>query len=122
RTSPGTLSTPQPAVDGTEVDGDANLFHADGPPSSFWSSSRIILTRSFLLWWLQPAGPMIAGFVGGRRSGSPMKGVTAALLPVITIYVANAAYAHNFASRQIDFVASLPLVVSDAVSSILPFL
>ncbi len=122
RTPRGTRESHHPGVYRIEVDGEANRLHGDGPPFSFWSSSRIILILSFLLWWVQPAGPMIAGFVGGRRSGSPMKGVTAALLPVVTIYVANAAYAHNFASRQIDFVASLPLVVSDAVSSILPFL
>ena len=50
-----------------EVDGEASRFHGDGPPFSFWSSSRIILILSFLLWWIQPAGPMIAGYVGGRR-------------------------------------------------------
>src|SRR2546422_8616975 len=65
---------------------------------------------------------MIAAHVGGRRAGSPIKAVIAALMPVFAIYVANAAYAHNFASHQIDFVASLPAVVSDGVSSILPFL
>src|SRR5947209_5856520 len=65
---------------------------------------------------------MIAGYVGGRRAGSPIKAVIAALMPVFAIYIANAAYAHNFASHQIDFVASLPAVVSDGVSSILPFL
>ncbi|HYS99865.1 MAG TPA: hypothetical protein VEO20_04305 [Thermoplasmata archaeon] len=111
-----------PGVYRIEVDGEAGRFHGDGPPFSFWSSSRIILILSFLLWWIQPAGPMIAGFVGGRRAGSPMKAVAAATLPVVTIFVANAAYAHNFATGQIDFVASLPNVLSDAVSSILPFL
>lgn len=112
----------QPGVYRIEVDSEAGRFRGDGPPFSFWASSRIILILSFLLWWIQPAGPMIAGYVGGRRAGSPMKAVLAALLPVFTIFVANAAYAHNFATRQIDFVASLPTVLSDAVSSILPFL
>lgn len=111
-----------PGVYRIEVDGEASRFHGDGPPFSFWSSSRIILILSFLLWWIQPAGPMIAGYVGGRRAGSPIKAVVAALLPVFTIFVANAAYARNVATRQIDFVASLPTVVSDGVSSILPFL
>lgn len=111
-----------PGVYRIEVDGEAGRFHGDGPPFSFWSSSRIILILSFLLWWIQPAGPMIAGYVGGRRAGSPMKAVIAALMPVATIFIANAAYAHNFATHQIDFVASLPMVVSDAASSILPFL
>src|SRR3989454_6116511 len=65
---------------------------------------------------------MIAGYVGGRRAGSPIKAVIAALMPIFAIYIANLAYAHNFASHQIDFVASLPMVVSDGAASILPFL
>src|SRR3972149_5724978 len=56
-----------------EVDQEVGRFHRDGPAFSFWSSSRIILILSFLLWWIQPAGPMIAGYVGGRRAGSPWK-------------------------------------------------
>src|SRR2546425_7328256 len=43
-------------------------------------------------------------------------------MPIFAIYIANLAYAHNFASHQIDFVASLPMVVSDGAASILPFL
>jgi len=105
-----------------EVDNEAGRFHREGPPFSFWSSSRVILILSFLLWWIQPAGPMIAGYVGGRRAGSPIKGVIAALMPIFAIYIANLAYAHNFAAHQIDFVASLPMVVSDGAASILPFL
>lgn len=112
----------QPGVYRIEVDGEAGRFHGDGTPFSFWSSSRVILILAFLLWWVQPAGPMIAGYVGGRRSGSPMKAVLAALLPVAAIYLANASYAANVAARQIDFVASLPTLVTDGLSSILPFL
>ncbi|MGQ0796570.1 MAG: hypothetical protein ACT4OI_01705 [Methanobacteriota archaeon] len=104
-----------------EVDNEIGRFH-DGPAFSFWSSSRIILILSLLLWWIQPAGPMIAGYVGGRRAGSPWKAVVAALAPVVVILVANYAYTHNFAASQIDFVASLPLVVGDGAASILPFL
>src|SRR5437762_12027596 len=112
----------RPGVYRIEVDGEAGRFHGDGTPFSFWSSSRVILILSFLLWWIQPAGPMIAGYVGGRRAGSPIKAVIAALMPVFAIYIANITYAHNFASHQIDFVATLPMVVSDAAASILPFL
>jgi hypothetical protein len=111
-----------PGVYRIEVDNEASRFHGDGLPFSFWSSSRVILILSFLLWWIQPAGPMIAGYVGGRRAGSPMKAVIAAMMPVFAIYVANASYAHNVAARQIDFVASLPSIVTDGLSSILPFL
>ena len=111
-----------PGVYRIEVDGEAGRFHGDGPPFSFWSSSRIILILSFLLWWIQPAGPMIAGYVGGRRAGSPIKAVIAAFMPVIAIYIANITYAHNFASHGADFVSQLPLAVGDAAASILPFL
>src|SRR5213083_616107 len=108
-----------PGVYRIEVDNEVGRFHGDGAPFSFWSSSRVILILCFLLWWIQPAGPMIAGYVGGRRAGSPIKAVIAALMPIAAIYIANAAYAHNFAAHQIDFVASLPMVVSDAAASIL---
>jgi hypothetical protein len=114
--------SPHPGVYRIEVDSEMGRFHGDGPPFSFWSSSRIILILSFILWWVQPAGPMIAGYVGGRRAGSPIKAVVAALLPVFAIFVANAFYSQSVASREIDFVASLPMVVSDALASILPFL
>src|SRR5438876_195406 len=112
----------RPGVYRIEVDGEAGRFHGDGAPFSFWSSSRIILILSFLLWWIPPAGPMIAGYVGGRRAGSPIKAVIAALMPVFAIYIANVTYAHNFASHPADFVAQLPMAVGDAAASILPFL
>src|SRR3972149_1030528 len=105
-----------------EGDQEVGRFHRDGPAFSFWSSSRIILILSFLLWWIQPAGPMIAGYVGGRRAGSPWKAVVAALLPVFTILLANYAYAHNFAARQLDVVGSLPVAAGDGVAALLPFL
>ncbi len=111
-----------PGVYRIEVDGEAGHMRGEGPPFSFWGSSRVILILSFLLWWIQPAGPMIAGYVGGRRAGSPMKAVVAALLPVVVIFAANAVYSHNVAAQQIDFVASLPNVVGEGAASILPFL
>src|SRR5213595_1003895 len=111
-----------PGVYRIEVDNEVGRFHGDGTPFSFWSSSRVILILSFLLWWIQPAGPMIAGYVGGRRAGSPIKAVIAALMPVFAIYIANITYAHNFASHPADFVAQLPMAVGDAAASILPFL
>ena len=111
-----------PGVYRVEVDGESQKYKGEGPPFSFWGSSRIILILSFLLWWIQPAGPMIAGYVGGRRAGSPMKGVIAALLPVLAIFVANAAYARTVATQQIDFVGTLPNVIGDGAASILPFL
>ena len=111
-----------PAAYRIEVDGESKHLKGEGPPFSFWSSSRIILILAFVLWWIQPAGPMIAGYVGGRRAGSPVKAVVAALMPVAAIFLANLTYAHLFASHQVDFVASLPETVGGGAASILPFL
>ena len=105
-----------------QVDGESQSMRGEGPPFSFWSSARVILILSFLLWWIQPAGPMIAGYVGGRRSGSAMKGVLAALLPVAVVLIANTAYTRGVGSTQIDLVASLPQAFAGGAASVLPFL
>jgi hypothetical protein len=44
-----------------------------------------------LLWWIPVFGPMISGYVAGRKSGSPVKGLFAVLIPasilIIFIYI-----------------------------------
>ena len=56
--------------------------------------SRIYDTRSgtlltivllFLLGWIPMIGQMVSGFVGGRRSGSPLRGFTASLIGTFTV-------------------------------------
>jgi hypothetical protein len=42
---------------------------------------------SILLFWLPVVGPLIAGFVGGRKAGSLGNAVLAALLPGIVVSV-----------------------------------
>jgi hypothetical protein len=42
---------------------------------------------SILLFWLPLMGPLIAGFVGGRKAGSLGNAVLAALLPGILVSV-----------------------------------
>lgn len=43
---------------------------------------------SILLFWLPLIGPLIAGFVGGRKAGSVGNAILAALLPGIVFGVA----------------------------------
>ena len=43
---------------------------------------------SILLFWMPVLGPLIAGFVGGRKSGSVGNAIIAALLPGMLIGVA----------------------------------
>jgi len=49
---------------------------------NFWSGVKYIIFLSAVLWWLPLFGPMIAGYVGGRRTGGPKKGLIASLVGV----------------------------------------
>src|SRR5437867_12780369 len=87
-----------PGVYRIEVDGEAGRFHGDGAPFPFLSSSRVILILSFLLWWIPPAGPMLACYVSGRRAGAPIQAVIPALLAALATYLAKTAYPHTLPS------------------------
>ena len=49
---------------------------------NFWSGVKYIIFLSAVLWWLPLFGPMIAGYVGGRRTGGPKRGLFASLVGV----------------------------------------
>ena len=46
-----------------------------------------MLVISVLLFWLPVAGPLIAGFVGGKKAGGVGAAIAAALLPAIVAAV-----------------------------------
>ena len=52
---------------------------------SMWGAMKYVLVLSVVLWWLPTFGQMIAGYIGGRRSGGPWRGVVAAIVPVVLI-------------------------------------
>ena len=54
---------------------------------SFWGAVKYTLVLTLLLWWLPIFGQIIAGYVGGRRAGSPKRAILAALVPVMFIFV-----------------------------------
>ncbi len=54
----------------------------------FWSGVKYIIVLTALLWWLPLFGPMLAGYVGGRRTGGPNKGLMAAITGIIVIAAA----------------------------------
>ena len=43
---------------------------------------------SILLFWLPVAGPLVAGFVGGRKAGGIARGILATILPSIILGLA----------------------------------
>ena len=49
-------------------------------PFSVRSAYAVTLTLTALLWWLPVLGQMTAGYVGGRKSGSMIKGTLCAVL------------------------------------------
>lgn len=66
-------------------DEEIKRFKASEVTYSFWDAVKLTSILTILLWWLPIFGQMIAGYVGGRRAGSPGKAVLAALVPVLII-------------------------------------
>lgn len=91
-------------------------------PFSFWSAVRYTFFLSLLLWWMPTFGQMIAGYVGGRRAGSPWKGALAACLPVVIIYGFLSMGESGILATQISFFLALPSAMAQSVSVAAPFL
>lgn len=91
-------------------------------PYSFWAGTKYMLTFSLLLWWLPTLGQMIAGYVGGRKTGGPWKGVAAAVIPVILIFGVSYLSDSGVLNEQIQYVASVPSTIAGAVATGVPVL
>jgi hypothetical protein len=91
-------------------------------PYSFWTGTKYILTFSVLLWWLPTLGQMIAGYVGGRKTASPWKGVAAALLPVALIFGISYMYDYGILVNEISYLMAIPSMIAGYVSSGVPIL
>jgi len=61
---------------------------------SIWGAMKYTMVLSLLLWWLPVFGQMIAGYIGGRKAGSPLKGVVSAVLPVVALFAVITALDH----------------------------
>jgi len=55
---------------------------------AFW-----IVLLSLLLFWIPILGPAVAGYVGGRKAGTPLRAAIAALIPIAIAFGALAALA-----------------------------
>ncbi len=74
----------------------------------FWSGVKYTLILSALLWWLPLFGPMLAGYVGGRRTGGPKKGIAAAVLALAAIFGIQLAFTHNIIPSNVLSVLEMP--------------
>ncbi|MCK4756859.1 MAG: hypothetical protein KAS67_00230 [Thermoplasmata archaeon] len=77
----------------------------------FWPGMKYVIILSFLLFWLPPFGQIVAGYVGGRKAGTPLKGLFAALIPVCFVFFV-------FGLARIGIMTGLETLWSDGVGFI----
>lgn len=74
----------------------------------FWSGVKYVLVLSALLWWLPLFGPILSGYVGGRRSGGPKKGLVAAILALSVIGIIHYGFVENLIPENIMSLIEMP--------------
>jgi hypothetical protein len=83
-------------------DEEIKKFKGAGMVYSFWGAAKYTLVLTLLLWWLPIFGQMIAGYVGGRRAGSPIKAIVAAFVPVVTIFTIMYMFSSGILPSQVN--------------------
>jgi hypothetical protein len=106
-----------------DEDEELKRFHFKSAKSaySFWSAVKYTFILTFLLWWLPIFGQMIAGYVGGRRAGSPLRAVAAALFPVVVIFLIMAGFDSGLLPSEINGVTIHPRVLLENLGAAVPF-
>ncbi len=74
----------------------------------FWSGVKYIVVLSALLWWIPLFGPMLAGYVGGRRTGGPKKGLFASIVSLGIIASAYYLITQGYVYFAIDSMVEYP--------------
>jgi hypothetical protein len=54
----------------------------------FW-----VTLLSLLLWWIPVLGPAVAGYIGGRKAGSPVRAAIATVIPITILFTALTVFA-----------------------------
>lgn len=72
----------------------------------FWSGVKYIVVLSALLWWIPLFGPMLAGYVGGRRTGGPKRGLIASIVALFIIGLVQYALFYGFLSTHFTNLSS----------------
>jgi hypothetical protein len=89
---------------------------------SFWSAVKYTFILSILLCWLPTFGQMIAGYVGGRRAGSPWKGAIAAAVPVVLLVCLTSMWNYGYFSIQAATLSAIPALITSTFTTYVPFL
>ncbi len=87
---------------------------------NFWSGVKYVITLSFMLWWLPVIGQMVAGYVGGRRAGSPIRGVIASLIPIDILLAFHIFVSSGYLANP-EQIYGAPGAISSIVATNIPF-
>jgi hypothetical protein len=87
----------------------------------FWSAAKYTFILTVLLWWLPVFGQMIAGYVGGRRAGSPGRAVLAALFPLIFIFAISMAFDTGLIPTELNGIVIDPGALMNGAGQNIPF-
>jgi len=83
----------------------------------FWSGVKYIVILSALLWWIPLFGPIIAGYVGGRRTGGPKKGLIASIVSLGIIGVVYYVLVQGYLPVTLEMILSYPAAVVSAAEA-----
>ena len=100
-----------------EHDHEGKRFRSSRVVYSFWSASKYVFILSIMLWWLPMFGQMIAGYVGGRRAGGPWKGVFAAIIPVVSLYMLMTGFESGLLPSHLLGLAISPAAIGASIDS-----
>jgi len=101
-------------------DEELKRFKGTSKAYSFWGAVKYTTILTILLWWLPIFGQMIAGYVGGRRAGSPLRAVLAALIPVAFIFIILLCFDAGVLPSVINGVNIDPRTALDGASGSVP--
>jgi len=93
-----------------------------GSSYSILSGIKYTFLLSLFLWWFPLVGNMVAGYVGGRRSGSGWKGVVAAIFPLIVIWSFFFCRDHGLLPTLVTTIISIPGMIDSAILNDLPMI
>ena len=102
-------------------DEEAKKFRGADTAYSFWSAVKYTFVLTILLWWLPIFGQMIAGYVGGRRAGTPMKAIIAALMPLLVILVISYGFDSGLFPSEVNGIIINPEMLMNGAGDNMPF-
>ncbi len=117
-TTTGRPSVPKPATPRIQL----VPFMAETNDGSILSGMIWMIIVSILLFWLPVVGPLVAGFVGGKKAGGIGAGIIAAILPSLALGAVFFLFATMFSGIPVIGIVAGAGALTFALSGIGPLL